>query len=107
MSSWHVNYNPWTNVETRFHTADDGKFGIETIDHNLTAKVEENKAQRNEIESKGDFWHIASIPPTVWLDLKRRGIADDKIALRRWLDDPDNRVFKVTDKKLGRRNLGR
>lgn len=107
MSSWFVSYDPMSGVETRFHTAVDGKFAIETIDHGLQAKIDENKAQFNSAEKKGEYRHIASIPPVVWFDLKRKGIADDPAALRRWLDDSDNRVFKVMDTKLGKRNVGR
>lgn len=104
MPAWHVSYDPLTGVETRFHTAKDGKFGIETIDHGLAAKIDDNKRQFTSDSKKGELWHVASIPPTIWFDLQQKGIADDPDALRKWLDDGDNSVFKVKDVKLGKRN---
>jgi len=44
---------------------------------------------------KGDIHHVASIPMTVYMDLKRKGIVDDEAAFKRWLNDADNRVFRT------------
>jgi hypothetical protein len=43
----------------------------------------------------GDGQRVASIPMTVYWELKRRGVLDDQTALRRWLNDPDNRFFRT------------
>jgi len=40
---------------------------------------------------------VASIPLNVYYDLKRRGIADDPKAMKKWLNDPDNRVFRTRE----------
>jgi hypothetical protein len=45
----------------------------------------------------GDMSRVASIPLSVYYDLKRRGIADDPVALRKWLNDGDNRVFRTRE----------
>lgn len=44
---------------------------------------------------KGDVHHVASIPMTVFMELKRKGIVDDEAAFKRWLNDRDNRVFRT------------
>lgn len=103
---WLVGHNDFTGVSTYFHPAKDGKFTIESVDWALEAKIEENKAQFNHSQKKGELRHVASIPPTVYWELEKAGIASDPNALRRWLDDPDNRVFKVMDTRLGKRNDG-
>jgi hypothetical protein len=36
----------------------------------------------------------------VYYDLKRRGIADDPAALKKWLNDGDNRVFRTREGTL-------
>src|SRR5215831_4182058 len=38
---------------------------------------------------------IGEIPNLVWRWLEDQGIAQDKRALRRWLNDPDNKYFKT------------
>src|SRR5215471_9033258 len=38
---------------------------------------------------------VGEIPLTVWMQLKDEGIARDKQALRKWLNDPDNRYFRT------------
>lgn len=104
--SWQINYNPRTGIENRYHLSENGKFGIETIDHNISAKIEANKAQFLNTTNKfgEELRHVASIPPVVWMQLEKDGIAQDPNALRKWLDDSDNRVFKVRDTKLGKRD---
>lgn len=104
-NSWQINFNPRTGIENRYHLAEDGKFGIETIDHNLMDKVEANKAQVLNTSTKfgEELRHVASIPPVVWMKLEQEGIAQDPNALRKWLDNSDNAVFKVTETKLGKR----
>ncbi len=44
---------------------------------------------------KGDMHHVASVPMTVYEELRKKGILQDKVALRKWLNDPDNRVFRT------------
>ena len=44
---------------------------------------------------KGDFHHVASVPGNILFDLLRKGIIDDPKAFSRWLNDPDNRVFRT------------
>jgi hypothetical protein len=30
-----------------------------------------------------------------YMDLKKKGILDDQVALKRWLNDPENRYFRT------------
>mgnify|MGYP006213542651 CR=1 FL=1 len=38
---------------------------------------------------------VASIPIHIYWDLKKRGIADDDEAMKRWLNDSQNRFFRT------------
>jgi hypothetical protein len=40
------------------------------------------------------------IPAVIWDELVRKGIAFDDKALLRWLQDPDNRAFKIHPGRL-------
>lgn len=68
--------------------------------------IDDNIAFQNEMNSgwKGDMHRVASIPVSMLPELKRLGIMDiggrilDQKALKRWLNDSDNRKLRV---KLG------
>lgn len=49
---------------------------------------------------KGDVHKVASLPMSVYMDLKQKGIVDDERAFRRWLNDPDNAVFRTRRGKV-------
>jgi hypothetical protein len=38
---------------------------------------------------------VASIPMTLFYDLKKQGIIDDPARLKAWLNNPDNRFFRT------------
>lgn len=48
---------------------------------------------------RGDMHRVASIPLTVYFQLKEQGIADDPARMKRWLNDPENRFYRT---KAGR-----
>jgi hypothetical protein len=89
-----------------FHTEGDDII-VETL-QDVEPNLERTKAQFNQFphkaaqKFKGDMHKVAEIPLTVWEDLKRRGIADDEAALKRWLDDRDNSVFRTMPGSLSR-----
>jgi hypothetical protein len=63
----------------------------ELIDHNKRLYNAHDERTR----WKGE-WHLAaSLPPTVYFDLQRRGILDDTKAWNEWLNNPDNRFFRT------------
>ena len=50
--------------------------------------------------AKSGITKVASIPLGVYYDLKRKGIVDDQVAFRRWMNDSDNRVFRTHEAVL-------
>jgi hypothetical protein len=83
-------------------SAKDDKITIATS-QDVTKIVKANKRARNEIDKHqkhGEWSKVASIPLTVYYDLKRRGIADDPAAMKRWLNDSDNRAFRTRDARI-------
>jgi hypothetical protein len=98
-------YDPHTGVTEWFHATDDGVgFRIEYT-QDIEPIIEANKAAFNTFssarESFGDGMtlngrsHVASIPAVIHAKLTREGIIRDPKALRRWLNDPDNAVFRT------------
>ena len=48
----------------------------------------------------GDFAKVASIPNVVVDQLMKSGVWFDRVAFRKWLNDPDNRLFRTIDCNL-------
>ena len=66
---------------------DNGEFVVETV-QDVTGIAEYNKRSYNNTDKKwNDLNKVASIPLSVYYDLKRRGIADDPVALKKWMND--------------------
>lgn len=84
------------------------EFTIRT-EHDVTGLIEDNKRQQNlepnerGAKFKGDMHRVASIPLTIYCELKAQGIIgptpEHARKLKAWLNDPDNRLFRT---KLGR-----
>jgi len=70
--------------------------------------IKKNRADRkafaidkNSIGGKfGEFAKIASIPNVVVDQLMNNGVWFDRVAFRKWLGDPDNRIFRTIDCNL-------
>ena len=97
-----LDYDPVTKVRRMFHDSDDGNSFGEESTQDVSDRLMVNKAIYDEPWSgwKGDMHRVASIPTVVAEDLKRRGIWDNKKALKRWLNDPDNRAFRTRPGKV-------
>jgi hypothetical protein len=86
----------------------DGDTGLPVIvnEQNLKPFIEQNKreqslfdphiARANNVGSSG-MTKVASIPFVVWRDLNRRGIAQNPVLFRKWLNRRDARYFRTDD----------
>jgi len=83
--TWH--FNPDTE-ETTIQTTQD-----------VTAVIEANKRDFAAIDNKanwtGEWHHVASIPESLYYKLKAEGKIDDPVYMKKWLNDADNRFFRV------------
>lgn len=68
----------------------------------VSALIELNKAIANDNTGwKGDVHHVASFPLTIVMELAKQGIMTpagrilDDARYRRWLNEPENRVWRV------------
>jgi len=90
--------DPATGIKKYWHVKDNGEYAVET---EQTIDVDTvNARQRNMTDKRtkwGDVNKVASIPLSVYYSLKDKGIADDPAALKKWLNNPDNRVFRTRE----------
>lgn len=93
-------YNPETGITEVFHYDEEtGAFTIEERQE-VNDLVEQNKYLANEDDGRyGEMNRVASIPLTIYWELKRKGIIDDAKKFKAWLNDRDNLVFRT---KMGR-----
>jgi hypothetical protein len=69
---------------------------VVATEQDVTDLVEENKRLYNDAPSRhGELDRVASIPITLYFDLKKKGIMDDEKKLRDWLNDNENRFFRT------------
>mgnify|MGYP005995709547 CR=1 FL=1 len=87
--------DPVTGITKYWHVKGNGEYVVET-QQDVSAITEANKRQYNEASGKyGEMNKVASIPISVYYELKRKGIADDPKAFKKWLNDRDNKVFRT------------
>jgi hypothetical protein len=86
---------PEYGVRQWFHYDDQAdRFYIQT-EQWVEDIIEQNKADYNDAPTSwGEGRLVARIPLSVYWDLKKKGIADDDAAMKKWLEDPDNRFFR-------------
>ncbi len=66
-----------------------------------TNLIDQNNALRNQTSRKTPYrdgvHHVARVPLVILEDLMRKGIHKDPKAMKAWLNDPDNRVFRTRE----------
>lgn len=99
-----LDYDPLTQIRTDYHEIDDRHVGFETR-QDVTDIIEVNKTFMADVDERhryGDMSRVASIPVSVFFELERTGISRDPVAFKRWLDDPDNRLFRTRPGRLSK-----
>ena len=69
----------------------------------VTDIIRKNQESRNIVDRHqryGDWSKVASLPLTVYYDLKTKGVLDDEAAFKRWLNNPDNRFFRTREGRV-------
>lgn len=64
----------------------------------VTNVIEENRSDFSQVDERapwGELTKVASIPLSLYYQLKAEGKLDDEAYMKRWLNDPDNRYFRT------------
>ena len=72
-------------------------YGIMDVIENNREYVKANPKNVHAGNTQKHMVKVGEIPLTVWMQLKDEGVARDPKALRKWLNDPDNRYFRTYD----------
>ena len=95
--------DPITGTRTIFvPEGDDGDFTLvyeQEID-DLLGDNQENRKERDSHARWDDINHIARIPNILLWEMKKKGILDDEKEMKKWLNDPDNKVFRTREGRV-------
>jgi hypothetical protein len=97
-ASFNLAYDSLTGTLQKLHITSDQKLVFETTVE-LGNLPEINAAQMNETsrtQKSGDMVKVASLPMMVYLDLRQKGILDDKAAMRKWLKSEEARPYRTS-----------
>lgn len=90
-------YDPLTGTTRWFHYDDaNDQFYIQT-QQETEDLIDQNRRELNDSGTnwKGDWHKVASIPLSIFVRLQKEGIVYDQEALKKWLNDPDNALFRT------------
>lgn len=113
---WIDDANSTSTIKTKMHIDEsDNKYHFEDV-QDIEPIIEENKKETNlgndalkfkgELGKHAGMTKVASIPLIVVQQLAQKGIMTnagaikDKIRFKKWLNDPDNSVFKLYNGKI-------
>jgi hypothetical protein len=99
-----LSHDGMTGISKVFHydpSQDEKNFVIETV-QDTTSIVEANQAELLNSRALGRsgkeaMVKVASIPLTIYFELKKKGLTSDPVAMKRWLNDPDNHFFRTRE----------
>lgn len=90
------NLDPLSGIKSVWHYDDTTDTAFIEKRQDVTAIVEANKAEINQDHGRyGEWSKVASIPLSVFYDLKQKGIVDDPVAMKKWLNDSENKFFRT------------
>jgi len=96
--SFDLSYDSHSGTLQKMHITNDQKLIFESTvqidDLAERNKFDRDNLSRNEKLPDG-MVRVASLPMLIYQDLKKRGILDDKAALRKWLQTEEARPFRT------------
>lgn len=96
--TFNLGYDSISGTLTKMHITTDQKLVFEDI-VNIDQIAAQNKADRDAISNTeklpDGMVRVASLPMMVYFDLQKRGILQDKTALRKWLKSDEALPFRT------------
>lgn len=90
-------------VPTIYHTDDYGNIELIERQDDIGELLKQNEIMRNDWDGYSpsrNMRHVAEIPTVVYEHIQKLGITDDPKKFKAWLNDPDNKMFRVTDGRV-------
>ena len=88
-----------TGYKSEFITEDD-KVVYHTTQDVAPVIDHVKKLRDNTLKPGKDMRHIAEVPMVIWQKALREGWSKDRAKWKKWLNDPDNKVFRTWQGKV-------
>lgn len=91
-----MDHDPDTGISHIFDIQPDGTATV-TVEQDFGETIELNKQEYNHAGNDrfGEWNKVASIPLSIYTDMVKSGMVHDQAALKRWLNDSENRFFRT------------
>lgn len=91
-----LDYDPTFGIANIFHYDESNDTFTIEAKQDLTGLIDDNRRKMNGPHGRwGDGQTVASVPLTIYQEWIADGRYRDQAFLKRWLNDPDNAVFRV------------
>lgn len=91
-----ISDDAFTGIKTYLNYDGTDDDAVISKEQDVTHIAESNKAAFDNAPDRwGDMSHVGRIPLSVYYDLKAKGILDDQVELVKWLNDPNNTMWRV------------
>jgi hypothetical protein len=90
-------------ITRTFHFDDETNQATIQTQQDVTSIIEENKQEYAQVDERarwGEWSKVASIPMSIYFQLKAEGKLDDQEYMKKWLNDSDNQYFRTRSGKL-------
>ena len=95
--------NPDLGITRIWHYDDEKDEATIQTQQDVTAIIEENKDEFNQVDERarwGEWSRVASIPLSLYYQMKAEGKIDDQEYMKRWLNDSANQFFRTRPGKV-------
>ena len=95
--------NPDLGITRTWHYDDEKDEATIQTQQDVTAIIEENKDEFNQVDERarwGEWSRVASIPLSLYYQMKVEGKIDDQEYMKRWLNDSNNQFFRTRPGKV-------
>ena len=90
-------------ITRTFHFDDETNQATIQTQQDVTAIIEENKQEYAQVDERarwGEWSRVASIPMSIYFQLKAEGKLEDEAYMKRWLNDSNNQFFRTRSGKV-------
>lgn len=90
-------------ITRTFHYDDETNQATIQTQQDVTSIIEENKQEYAQVDERarwGEWSKVASIPMSIYFQLKAEGKLDDQEYMKKWLNDSDNQYFRTRSGQL-------
>ena len=90
-------------ITRTFHYDDETNQATIQTQQDVTAIIEENKQEYAQVDERarwGEWSRVASIPMSIYFQLKAEGKLDDQEYMKKWLNNSDNQYFRTREGKI-------